>query len=99
MDWSQTISIKIAERSYELRIRKEEEEERIRKASRLINDRLIRNKQRFSDKDAQDLLAIEALWFAVKTFELEARASSTEQADKLNQLNDRLDLFLKKCTE
>ena len=99
MDWSQTISIKIAERSYELRIRKEEEEERIRKASRLINDRLIQYKQRFSDKDAQDFLALEALRFAVKTFELEAKASSTEQADKLKQLNEQLDIFLKQCTD
>jgi len=99
MDWSQTISIKIAERSYDFKISKEEEEERIRKASRLINDRLIRNKQRFSDKDAQDLLAIEALWFAVKTFELESKASSTEQVNKLHQLNDRLDIFLNQYTD
>jgi len=99
MDWSQKISIKIAERHYDFKIRREEEEERIRKASRLINDRLNQYKKHYSDKDAQDFLAIEALRFAAKTFELESKASSTEQADKLYQLNERLDMFLKQCAE
>ena len=98
-EWSQKIIIKIAERSYEFKISKEEEEERIRKASRLINDRLIQYKQSFKDKDAQDFLALEALRFAVKTFKLEAKASSTEQADKLKQLDEQLDIFLKQCTD
>jgi len=98
-DWSQKISIKIAERSYEFKIRKEEEEERIRKAGRLINDRLTQYKRSFENKDDQDFLALEALRFAVKTFELEAKASSTEQVDKLKQLNERLDIFLKQSTD
>ena len=99
MDWSQTISIRIAERPYEFKIRKEEEEERIRKASRLINDRLFQYKNQYSDKDVQDFLALEALRYAVKTFELEAKASSTEQVDKLKQLNEQLDIFLNQCTD
>ena len=94
MDWTQTINIKIAERFYPLKIDKEEDEERIRKAGRLIDDRLFQYKQRYSDKDAQDFLALEALRFAVKTIELESKASSTEQANKLKQLDEQLDVFL-----
>jgi len=99
MDWSQVIIIKIAERPYELRIRKEEEEERIRKAARLINDKLTQYQKQFSGRDAQDILAMEALRYAVRTFDLEAKASSTEQVDRLHQLNDRLVDFLKNCTD
>jgi len=99
MDWTQTIKIIIAEREYPFKINNEEEEERIRKAGRLINDRLIQYKQRFSDKDPQDLLAFTALQFAVKTIELDTKASSTEQADKLRQLDEQLDMFLKQYTD
>ena len=98
-DWSQKISIKIAERSYEFKIRKEEEEERIRKAGRLINERLYQYKQRYSDRDVQDFLAYAALQFAVKTIELETKASSSGQADKLKQLDDQLNIFLKQYAD
>jgi len=99
MDWTQTIKIIIAEREYPIRINSEDEEERIRKAGRLINDRLKQYKQRFGDKDPQDLLAYTALQFAVKTLELDTKASSTEQADKLKQMDEQLDTFLKQCTD
>ena len=99
MSWTQTINVKIAERFYPLKIDKEEDEERIRKAARLIDDRLFQYKQRYSDKDIQDFLAIAALQFAVKTIELEAKTSSTEQADRLKQLDGQLDAFLEHCTD
>ena len=94
-----TINIKIAERFYPLKIDREEDEERIRKAGRIIEDRLFQYKQRYSDKDVQDFLAIAALQFAVKTIELETKASSTEQADRLRQLDDQLDIFLKQYAD
>ena len=99
MSWKQSIKIIIAGREYPFKIEKEEHEERIRKAGRIIGDRLIEYKQRFSDRDTQDFLALEALRFAVKTIELESKASSTEQADRLEKLNDQLDTFLKQCTD
>jgi cell division protein ZapA len=94
-----TINIKIAERFYPFKIDREEDEERIRKAARLIDERLIQYKQRYSDRDVQDLLAYAALQFAVKTIELETKASSTEQEDRLKQLDDQLDTFLKQCVD
>ena len=96
---SQTINLNIAERFYPFKIDKEEDEERIRKAGRLIDDRLFQYKQRYSDKDVQDFLAIAALQFAVKTIELETKTNSTEQADKLKQLDEQLDIFLKQYTD
>jgi len=94
-----TINIKIAERFYPLKVDREDDEERIRKAGRIIEDRLLQYKQRYSDRDVQDFLAIAALQFAVKTIELDTKASSTEQADRLKQLNDQLDIFLKQCAD
>jgi cell division protein ZapA len=94
-----TINLNIAERFYPLKIDREEEEERIRKAAKLINDRLLQYKQRYSDKDVQDFLAIAALQFAVKSIELETKADSKDQTDKLKQLDGQLERFLKQCTD
>ena len=99
MSWKQSIKIIIAGREYPFKINHEEEEERIRKAGRLINDRLIQYKQRFSDRDIQDFLALEALRLAVKTFELETKAGSTGQVDKLIQLDEQLNEFLRQCAD
>jgi len=99
MSWQQSIKIIIAGREYPFKIDNEEDEERIRKAGRLINDRLIQYKQRYSDRDVQDFLALEALRFAIKTFELETKASSTEQADKLIQLDKQLNVFLRQYAD
>ena len=94
MSWKQSIKIIIAGREYPFKINQEEEEERIRKAGKLINDKLIQYQQRFSDRDVQDFLALEALRLAVKTFELETKAGSTGQTDKLKQLDEQLNAFL-----
>jgi len=99
MSRKQSIKIIIAGREYPFKIETEEQEERIRKAGRIIEDRLIEYKQRFSDRDMQDFLALEALRFAVKTNELEAKASSTEQADKLKQLDEQLNIFLNQIAD
>ena len=89
----------IAGREYPFKIDNEEDEERIRKAGRLINERLIQYKQRYSDRDVQDFLALEALRFAIKTLELETKASSTGQADKLKQLDEQLNVFLRQYAD
>jgi len=94
-----TINVKIAERFYPFKIEREEDEERIRKAGRLIDDRLFQYKQRYSDRDIQDFLAYAALQFAVKTIELETKASSTGQEDRLKQMDEQLGAFLKQCTD
>ena len=47
------------------------DEERIRKAAKLINERVVQYKQRYSDKDTQDFLAMAALQFVIKNLEME----------------------------
>ena len=99
MSWMQNINIEIAGRPYPFRVNREEDEQRIRKAGKLINEKLFQLKQRYSDKDVQDLLAFAALQFAVKTIEIESKAGSTEQVDRLKQLDEQLETFLRKCDD
>ena len=99
MNWKQSIKIEIAGRPYPFGIESEKAEERLRKAGKLINEKLSQHKQRFSEKDMQDLLAFVALQFAVKTIELEDKAGSTEQVDRLKHIGEQLDTFLNKCVE
>lgn len=96
MDEKHLIRLNIAERYYPLKIDKEEDEERIRKAALLINDRLANYRQRYSDKDVQDLLAMVALQFVVKLIELETKANSSDDEEKLLSLSEMLDGFLNK---
>ena len=55
-----SIKVQIAERFYPLKI-KRQDEEKIRKAARLINDKILQYKQRYTDKDSQDFMAMAAL--------------------------------------
>ena len=98
MSWI-NVKIEIAGRPYSFRVDKEEVEESIRKAGKLISEKLFHIKQHYGDKDEQDLLAVAALQFARKTIELEdTKAGSTEQVDRLRQIDEQLDMFLKKYT-
>ena len=53
MDDKFSINVKIGERFYPLRIDRADEE-RIRLAAKLINDKVTLYKQKYSDKDVQD---------------------------------------------
>ncbi len=52
-----SIKVQIAERFYPLKI-KRQDEEKIRKAVKLINDKVLQYKQRYTDKDTQDFMAM-----------------------------------------
>lgn len=57
------INILIADRSYRIRI-EPKDEEAVRKAIKLINDKLIEFKTQFAGKDMQDYVAMVLAWFA-----------------------------------
>ena len=60
MEEQLSIKVQIAERFYPLKI-KRQDEEKIRKAAKLINDKVLQYKQRYTDKDTQDFVAMAAL--------------------------------------
>ena len=65
------IEIEIAERFYPFKIEREEDEKLIRRSGRLIEDFILLYRQRFSDKDVQDSLAMAAVKFAVESIKLQ----------------------------
>ena len=70
MEEQLSIKVQIAERFYPLKINRQDEE-KIRKAARLINDKVLQYKQRYTDKDAQDFIAMAALQFVINLLDCE----------------------------
>ncbi len=93
MDNKLSIRVKVADRFYPLRIEREDEE-RIRKAAGLINEKILQYKQRYHDKDLRDFLAMAALQYVIKMLELEASHDCVPLANTVKDLNDKLDAIL-----
>lgn len=83
-----TISVTIADRPYRLKIRKEEEE-RVRKAAKKINERIKQYSENYAFNDRQDLLAMVSLEFANSSMVFEGQLSDTDRdvADKLTEID------------
>ncbi len=88
-----TINLNIVDRSYPLKIDRIEEEN-IRKAAKLINDRVFQYKQKYADKDTQDFLSMTTLQVVVKMNELEKNSDVSTILDELNNLNSDLETYL-----
>ena len=52
--------------------------------------RVIFLKQKYSDKDSQDFLAMAALQFVIKVIDTEGETKDNEVYDKIRELNDEL---------
>ena len=88
-----SIRVNVADRYYPLRIDRKDEEH-IRKAAKLINDKLLQYKQRYTDKDVQDFLAMVALQYVIKLLEQEDRNDTTPILDAVKELSEKLDTVL-----
>jgi len=94
MDDKLAIKVQIAERFYPLKIELRDEE-KIRKAAKLINDRLLQYKQRYTDKDPQDFLAMAALQFVIQLLDCESKQNFVSLEEDLKALSGELDILLK----
>ena len=94
MDEKLPIKVQIAERYYPLKIDRRDEE-KIRKAAKLINDKLLQYKQRYTDKDSQDFLAMAALQFVIQLLDCESKQNLVSLEEDLKALNEELDILLK----
>lgn len=83
-----TISVTIADRPYRLKIKKEEEE-RVRKAAKNINERIKQYSENYAFNDKQDLLAMVSLEFANSSMVFEAQLQENDQdvAEKLTEID------------
>ena len=89
-----SIKVQVAERFYPLKI-KRQDEEKIRKAARLINDKVLQYKQRYTDKDTQDFMAMAALQFVINLLDCEQQQNVVSLEKELGVLSSELDELLK----
>ncbi|HOP04225.1 MAG TPA: cell division protein ZapA [Tenuifilaceae bacterium] len=89
MDDKLSIRVNVADRFYPLKIDRKDEE-KIRKAAKLINEKVLQYKQRYNDKDLQDFLAMAALQFVIKLLESENRFEVPQVLDKIDELDEWL---------
>ena len=93
MDDKLSIRVNVAERFYPLKISREDEE-KIRKAARLINEKVLQYKQRYTDKDLQDFLAMAALQFVIRLIESEEKTDFMPIREQLRDLEQELGEYL-----
>ena len=82
-----SININIADRRYPLRIDRSDEE-KIRKAAKIINDKVLQYKQ--------DCLSMATLQFVIQMLEVEKRNDISPLVEELEELNDFLAEYLEK---
>lgn len=88
-----SINIKIDGRSYPLKVEKENEE-KYRKAAKIINDIVLQYRKRYAQGDSQDFLAMAAFQFVVKNLELEDKVDQSPLFDSLKKLDEELGEYL-----
>ena len=93
MDDKFSIRINVADRYYPLKVERENEE-KIRKAARMINEKVLQYKQRYTDKDVQDFLAMAALQYVIKLTEEEEKLENDYLPDALKELILKIDSVL-----
>ncbi len=95
MDSSFHIKLQIAGRYYPLIIDRNEEEQ-LRKAARIINEKVAQYQQRYKDKDGQDFLAMAAFQFVLKLLELEEKNSETSLISAVEEISEEIEEFIQK---
>jgi len=93
MDDKLSIRVNIADRYYPLKVERENEE-KIRKAARMINDKVLQYKQRYTDKDVQDFLAMAALQYVIKLTEEEEKLEDDYLPDTIEELINKINTVL-----
>jgi cell division protein ZapA len=85
------ITVRIADRPYKMTV-KAEEEEVIRKAARLINEKITEYANTYAFNDNQDLLSMVSLWFATTWLKAQAenRDGNSELIEGLKTLEKLL---------
>jgi cell division protein ZapA (FtsZ GTPase activity inhibitor) len=92
-----SIKINIADRVYPLKVNMEEEEI-IRRAAKLINDRIKEYQENYAVRDKQDLLSMCVLHYATLALQADKKGAveDTEVAEKVYQLDHLLTEFFSK---
>lgn len=93
MDDKLSIRINVADRYYPLKVNGNDEED-IRKAARIINEKVLQYKQRYADKDTQDFLAMAALQFVNQLIELQKKSEGEDLSESLREISNTIGSLL-----
>ena len=88
-----SINIKIDGRNYPLKVERENEE-KFRKAAKIINDIVLQYRQKYVNSDSQDFIAMAAFQFVVKNIDLEEKVNQSPLFDELKKLDEELGDYL-----
>ena len=89
-----SIKVNVADRYYPLKIDRKDEE-KIRNAAKMINEKVLQYRQKYADKDIQDFLAMAALQFVTKVIEYDQKYDFSPLEENVKELNEELEEFLK----
>ncbi|MDR2938635.1 MAG: cell division protein ZapA [Prevotellaceae bacterium] len=93
MDEKLSIRVNIAERYYPLKVDRNDEE-KMRRAVKFINEKVLSFKQRHGDKDVQDWLSMACMFFALKVVESEADQDLELAVRGMRDLDKKLSEYL-----
>lgn len=90
----QSIHITIAERTYPLKIALNDEE-KIRAAAKIINEKVDLYRKKYVNRDTQDALSMALLQFVIRLIEAEQKEESGQILEELNSIDKSLDQYLR----
>ncbi|OJV18235.1 MAG: hypothetical protein BGO30_04620 [Bacteroidetes bacterium 41-46] len=93
MNEQQSIQICIADRYYPLKISLQDEE-KIRTAVKIINEKVDLYRKRYTNRDIQDALSITLLQFVIRLIEAEQREESSHIVDEIQNISNLLDEYI-----
>ena len=94
MDDKFLIHVEIAGQSYGIRINRSEEQV-AREAVRQIRKKMDQYRKKYSDVDVKDLLAMVTFQLSVENLKLEDKNDTSPFTEKIQELTDELESFLK----
>jgi cell division protein ZapA len=89
-----SIRVNVADRYYPLKIDRIDEE-KIRRAARMINEKVLQYKQKYVDKDTQDFLAMATLQYVIRLLEIDNKSGESAVLEELKKMDEELGLYLK----
>ncbi|HKM93244.1 MAG TPA: cell division protein ZapA [Prolixibacteraceae bacterium] len=95
MDEKLAINIMIADRRYPMTI-KHGDEEKIRKAAKILNERILQYRQTYAGKDNHDYMAMSALQFVIEMLKLTEQQDIDPAIRQIDQINNELASYLEK---
>ena len=95
MDDKLAINIMIAERRYPMKIDRGDEE-KIRRAAKILNERILQYRQAYAGKDIQDFMAMSALEFVMKMHDLMDNQDMDPAMKQIEQIKGELANYLAK---